>query len=152
MKNLFNLFKFSKVKDSKSTQPNTDKELNDSKDFALSIWKDISEVYPYLVKLSENCDPSKEDGDIEYLCSKIYDIVHFSPILQKNLNWMNWDEGEKMVNDENFDFNSIDTLTKCKLMSAICRAERFSDGAIRHYVLNGTMLRIINSIKQEARG
>ncbi|MGJ1383941.1 DUF6508 domain-containing protein [Sphingobacterium siyangense] len=82
----------------------------------------------------------------------MYDIVHFSPILQKNLNWMNWDEGEKMVNDENFDFNSIDTLTKCKLMSAICRAERFSDGAIRHYVLNGTMLRIINSIKQEARG
>lgn len=152
MKNLFNLFKFSKVKDSKSTQPNADKEPNDSKDFTLSIWEDISEVYPYLVKLSENCDPSKKDGNIEYLCSKIYDIVHFSPILQKNLNWMNWDEGEQMQNDENFDFSSIDTLTKCKLMTAICRAERFSDGTIRYYVLNGTMLRIINSIKQEAIG
>jgi hypothetical protein len=102
--------------------------------------------------LSENCDPFNKEDDIGYLCSKIYDIVHFSPILQKNLNWINWDEGEQMLNDENFDFNSIDNLAKCKLMTAICRAERFLEGTIRHYVLNGTMLRIINSIKQEAIG
>ncbi|MDR0262242.1 MAG: DUF6508 domain-containing protein [Sphingobacterium sp.] len=128
MKNLFNLFKFSEVKDAKSTQPLFDSMDNkdDSKDFALSIWEYISEVYPNLVKLSENCDPSNKEDDIGHLCSKIYDIVHFSPILQKNLNWMNWDEGEQMLNDENFDFNSIDTLIKCKLMTAICRAERFS--------------------------
>ena len=47
-----------------------------------------------------------------------------------SFNWSEWEEGRKMVNDKNFDFDTVDIPTKCKIITAIVRNDRFSEGAL----------------------
>ena len=55
----------------------------------------------------------------------VYDI----PIII-SFDWGSWNEGREIANDESFDFESIDIPTKCKLITAFVRNDRFCDGAL----------------------
>lgn len=48
-----------------------------------------------------------------------------------------------------YDFDSLDLVTKCKLITAIVRSDRFSEGALVSAFNSGVVLRILKSIERE---
>lgn len=62
------------------------------------------------------------------IVSKFVEVVYAIPII--SFDWGAWEEGRKIANDENFAFDSVDLLTKCKLITAIVRNDRFCEGAL----------------------
>lgn len=75
-------------------------------------------------------------------------IVYQIPIII-TFNWPEWNEGKAMASDASFDFDTVDVPTKCKLLTAIIRNDRFCDGALVQAFESGLVLRILNSIKRQ---
>lgn len=65
--------------------------------------------------------------------------------------WPNWKEGTEMYHDEQFDYDTVDLPTKCKLISAMIRADRFSEGTLMEAFEDGTMTNILKSIEREVK-
>ena len=78
------------------------------------------------------------------------EIVYDIPIVI-DFNWAAWDEGSKMASDENFDYDTIDIPTKCKLITAFVRNDRFCDGALAGAFERGTILKILKSIQKQLK-
>ena len=57
-----------------------------------------------------------------------------------------------MARDENFDFDSTDLITKCKLITAIVRNDRFCEGALVAAFESGLILKILKSMEKEVSG
>jgi hypothetical protein len=49
--------------------------------------------------------------------------------------WGSWLQGSTMLSDKDFDFDSIDLVAKCKLITAIVRSDRFCEGPMCQYPL-----------------
>jgi len=82
------------------------------------------------------------------IVSQFQEIVYNMPIII-NFDWSSWEKGRKIAQDENFDFNTIDIPTKCKLITAIVRNDRFCDGALISAFESGLILKILKSIKKQ---
>ena len=83
--------------------------------------------------------------DIVYQFSE---IVCSMPIMIA-FDWVKWDEGRKIARDKNFDFDSTNLTTKCKLITAIIRNNRFCEGALVSAFESGLILKILKSIEKE---
>jgi hypothetical protein len=70
------------------------------------------------------------------------------PIVIK-FNWPEWEEGRRIANDANFDYDTIDIPTKCKLITAIVRNDRFNDGALIMAFESGWILKVLRSIERQ---
>jgi hypothetical protein len=79
---------------------------------------------------------------------KFLEIVYEIPIII-DFDWSSWDEGRRIVSNETFDFDSIDIPTKCKIITAIVRNDRFCDGVLIDAFESGLMLKILYSIKRQ---
>ncbi len=64
-----------------------------------------------------------------------------------NFDWGEWPEGKAMLQNESQDFDNLDLVALCKLLTTIIRADRFSDGYLISRFENGTILKIIKSVK-----
>jgi len=62
---------------------------------------------------------------------------------------MKWAEGQDILSKADYDFDSLDLVTKCKLITAIVRSDRFSEGALVSAFNSGVVLRILKSIERE---
>ncbi len=82
--------------------------------------------------------------------SQFSEIVYAIPIII-SFDWGSWDEGRKIASDEDFDFDTIDLVTKCKLITAIVRNDRFCEGALVSAFESGLILKILQSIEGEVR-
>jgi hypothetical protein len=82
------------------------------------------------------------------IVNQFLEIVYAMPIVI-DFSWGNWDEGRKIASDDNFDFNTIDLVTKCKLITAIARNDRFCEGALVSAFESGLILKILKSIEKE---
>lgn len=82
------------------------------------------------------------------IVSQFLEIVYAIPIII-SFDWGAWDEGRTIASDENFDFDATDLLTKCKLITAIVRNDRFCEGALVSAFESGLMLKILKSIEKE---
>jgi len=82
------------------------------------------------------------------LIDRFVKIVYEMPIII-SFDWAAWDEGRRIANDLDFDYNTIDIPTKCKLITAIVRNDRFCDGALAEAFESGWMLKVLKSIKQQ---
>ncbi|MGJ8743106.1 DUF6508 domain-containing protein [Polaribacter sp.] len=60
--------------------------------------------------------------------------------------WVNWDEGRVITRNKTFDYTSIDLETKCKLLTAIVRNDRFHEGAIKSSLNSGLIITILKSM------
>ena len=69
----------------------------------------------------------------------------------KRFNWCKWDEGRKIVSDEDFDYDSINILTKCKIITAIVRNDRFCSGRLVEAFESGMMLKVLKSIRKQLK-
>jgi hypothetical protein len=130
--------------------------------FTYQDWRPLLELIPKIentTSIGEYLKPNDdEDGVIQIpYCSPapivfdFSDIVYDMPIII-DFNWCKWDEGRKIVSDENFDFDTVSLLTKCKLITAIVRNNRFCDGVLGAAFKSGQMLKILKSIEKEVRG
>ncbi|MCX6350594.1 MAG: DUF6508 domain-containing protein [Bacteroidetes bacterium] len=99
--------------------------------------KDGVQVMPYMIS-SEVVD-------------KFYNVVYELEILP-NFDWMNWKEAKPIIDDESFDYNELETITLCKLLTFIIRADRFSEGVLVSCFTNGSILKIILSLRDKING
>ena len=93
-------------------------------------WKPLLDLIPEIEKVEKFGD----DTEATKLLEK--GIIHMNPYVEHEIveefrqacyaipiiigfNWGEWDEGRKMVSDEDFDYDSIDIPTKCKIITAI---------------------------------
>lgn len=109
------------------------KKFGDSTKALESLQKGIIDMHPYVEHT---------------IVSKFREAVYSIPIII-DFNWSAWDEGRKMASEHNFDFDSIDIPTKCKLITAIIRNDRFCDGALVNAFESGLMLNILKSIERQ---
>lgn len=65
-----------------------------------------------------------------------------------NFDWGEWPEGKAILQNKSQDFDSLDLVTLCKLITTIIRADRFNDGYLISRFENGTVLNIIKAIKR----
>jgi hypothetical protein len=82
------------------------------------------------------------------IVSRFLEAVYAIPIII-DFDWASWDEGRKMASDEHFDLDTIDLVTKCRLITAIVRNDRFCEGALVSAFDAGLILRILKSIEKE---
>ena len=68
--------------------------------------------------------------------------------LEIDFDWMAWAEGKTMLDNKNQDFDCLDLLSLCKLLTRIIRAERFNDGYLVDNFENGNILKILKAIKR----
>ena len=96
-----------------------------------------------------------KDGVIQFphclpapMVSQFLKIVYAIPIII-GFDWVSWDEGRKIASDEGIDYDTIDLVTKCKLITAIVRNDRFCEGALVSAFESGLILKILKSIEKE---
>jgi len=82
------------------------------------------------------------------IVSQFIEVVYQMPIMIV-FDWMKWYKGDKMARDKNFDFDTTDLLTKCKLLTGLIRNDRFCDGALVSDFESGLILKILKSIEKE---
>lgn len=103
------------------------------------------------VQIKENDDGiifNLGQTDEAEIVEKFRKVAYEIPIVI-DFNWPAWDEGRKIVSDINFDFDSIDIPTKCKIITAILRNNRFCDGVLAAYFESGLILKVLKSIKKQ---
>lgn len=124
-------------------------------------WKPLLDLIPEIEKTSKFGEmkfPDNKDGIISppfYVESPVVftflEVVYKLPIIV-DFNWPEWNEGQNILNDKNFNFDSIDIPTKCKLITAIVRQDRFSEGTLIRAFDSGLMYKILISIKKQLAG
>ncbi|MDM8537128.1 DUF6508 domain-containing protein [Desulfobacterales bacterium HSG17] len=82
------------------------------------------------------------------IVTKFMKIVYSLPVMI-DFDWGAWEEGRKIANDEKFDFDTVDIPTKCKLITAIVRNDRFCEGALVSAFESGLILRVLKSIEKQ---
>lgn len=121
-------------------------------------WKPLFDLIPTIEKTknfgSQNSKQYIESSEIQMFADTnkvvqefqktVYDI----PIII-DFDWISWDEGRKMVSAINFNYDTIDIPTKCKIISAIVRNDRFNEGVLASQFESGTILKILKSIQNQ---
>ncbi len=109
--------------------------------YSIKDWQPLLDLIPEIEEVDKFGDDSEamkllEQGIIDMnpyeehpIVQQFRDVVYSIPIMI-DFNWGAWDEGREMVSDENFDYNSIDIPTKCKIITAIVRNDRFCSGRL----------------------
>ena len=95
------------------------------------------------------------DGSITmpyWASTKIVDDV-FQTIMDLNIcpifDWPDWEDGRQILSNKTFDYSKIDAVTLCKLLTVIIRTDKFCDGHLISCFQDGTMTKIITSLKNK---
>ena len=108
--------------------------------FTLKDWQPLIELIPEIESTLKFND--------SYIVSKFHEVAYNLPIII-SFDWGDWHEGQEIVKNEGFDLNAIDVPTKCKLITAIVRNDRFCEGALNSAFESGLILRILKSIEKQ---
>ena len=130
--------------------------------FTKKDWIPLLELIPKIEKVEKFGDDTEmmkllEQGIISMdsyeehpIIDQFRDVVYSIPIMI-DFNWGAWDEGRQMVSDENFDYDSIDITTKCKIITAIVRNDRFCSGRLVEAFDSGMMQKVLKSIRKQLK-
>lgn len=93
-----------------------------------------------------------EDGSYSFpywveseIVTKVGKVINQLDILPV-FDWMKWDEGRTLLQGD-IDFKSLEIITICKLLTAIYRLDRFSDGNVVTMFTKGIMLRLLKALQ-----
>ena len=109
------------------------KKFGDDTEAKKLLEQEIINLYPYV-----------EDKIVQQFRDVVYEI----PIII-DFDWGSWDEGRAIVSNEDFDYDTIDIPTKCKVITAIVRNDRFCSGRLVEAFESGMMLKVLKSIKKQ---
>jgi len=62
--------------------------------------------------------------------------------------WGSWDEGKTILKRKDADYSTLDTITLCKLLTTIVRADRFNDGFMISCFESGIITKIIKGLQK----
>jgi hypothetical protein len=65
-----------------------------------------------------------------------------------SFDWMQWEEGRKIIESETKDFSGLDKYTLCKLLIAHIRNDRFCDGWLISRFTDSTILNILKELRE----
>ncbi len=102
------------------------------------------------IKLLEQGIITMEPGEENPIVRQFREVVYSIPIII-DFDWGSWDEGRRIVSDENFDFDSMDIPEKCKIITAIVRNDRFCSGVLVEAFESGMMLKVLKSIQKQLK-
>ena len=83
--------------------------------------------------------------ELDTVVLNFVEIVYKTPIMIK-FDWSKWEEG-KIIIKEKRNFEELDVMTLCKLITAIVRNDRFCEGVLLKAFENGTILKILMAIE-----
>lgn len=141
---------------------NENKYIEAISGFSKNDWLPLLDLIPKIekiVKFGDDTDAMKllEQGIIDMnpyeehpIVEEFRDVVYSIPIIV-DFNWGAWDNGRKIVSDEDFDYDSIDIPTKCKIITAIVRNDRFCSGRLVEAFESGMMLKVLKSIRKQLK-
>ena len=122
-------------------------------------WKPLLDLIPIIENVETfrtKTEPEKNEKDVIMLggwregpvVSQFLEAVYDIPIII-DFNWGSWDEGRSIASNPGFDYDTVDIPTKCKLITAFVRNDRFCEGALASNFEDGTILRILKSISRQ---
>ena len=123
-------------------------------------WKPLLDLIPKIEAVEKFGDDSEAMKLLEQGIFSMYpyveheileefrDVIYSIPIVI-DFNWGAWDEGREMVSDNNFNYDSIDIPTKCQIITAIVRNDRFCSGRLVDAFETGMMLKVLKSIQRQ---
>lgn len=117
---------------------------NKEEDILNYSYKNFNTLFPLIDKIKENKKISEKL--IEDFLSEVYE----NKILV-NFNWEDWKEGKEIIENENFDYNTLDILGICKLLTGIIQSESFIDGGLKVYFEDGTILKVLEIMEAKLR-
>jgi hypothetical protein len=85
------------------------------------------------------------------IVSKFFNAAYFLGIV-KVFDWAAWQEGIDILNDPAANFSGYDIETLCKLITLIVRSDKFCEGYMINAFETGTMVRIIEALKNKIEG
>lgn len=130
--------------DAAKFNPN-DPVFNEQENYLNSIPnKDFEKLIGLFDNLKEQGYGNKimSNKTFQELHKMIYDLK-----LIFSFNWMAWHEGWKKINDVNSDYSGCSLLDTSMYLTAIFRADRFSDGTIEQNFRNGTLDKIFDRLR-----
>ncbi len=127
--------------------------------FTQQDWQPLIELIPKVEstsKFGEWASAEKNEEETiqfqdcieETIVSQFLDIVYRLPIII-SFDWGAWEEGREIASNDDFDHDTLDLPTKCKLITAIVRNNRFCDGVLVSAFESGLILRILKSIERQ---
>jgi hypothetical protein len=121
----------------------------------LELIPEIEQAEKFENDVDEEFEAKLKKGiiDLSY-CNETELVARFRELVYEisimiDFDWGKWDEGREMARNEDFNYDSIDIPTKCKLITAIVRNDRFCTGALARAFESGLILKIIKSIKNQ---
>lgn len=133
--------------------------------YTFSDWKPLLDLIPVLEsgrRLVEDADENEEflgEYSTFYyqvpseVINKFQRVVKFIPIII-DFEWNIWTEGWDIILEDHhkidFDFNTIDIPTKCKIITAIVESEKIDKvGIIQEVFKNGFIFLLLKSLKEQ---
>lgn len=119
-----------------------------------SDWKQLTDLIP-IIENTVNFEkvepsPSKSQHIFHHTIPSEIVLKFIKVVSEKQMimvfDWMNWDEGHKILEDESFDYDLLDLTTIIMLITTIVRNDRFCDGFIISKFQDGTILKILHRI------
>lgn len=107
-----------------------------------------TEVFGWVVESKLQPDgsytfPYWNEADI---VTRVSEILNTRLMLTPIYDWMKWEEGKVLLSKET-DFNTLDSITICKLFTVVYRMDRFSEGHVVTMFSEGIMLRLIKALQ-----
>jgi len=125
-------------------------------------WQSLFDLIPTIEKTSSfgvfNFGDENEGGEVHMPTMEsekiVSDFVHKIEHLDLMIvfDWGSWKEGENLLNNTNTNYNELSTETLCKLITAIIRADRFTEGYLVSCFKNGVILKILYGLKRNMFG
>ena len=121
--------------------------------FTQQDWLPLIELIPKVESTSKFGEWEEEDILFPFcieapIVSQFLHIVYKLPIII-SFDWGAWEEGRKIASNDDFDLDTLDLPAKCKLITAIVRSDRFSEGTLVSAFESGLILRILKSIEKQ---
>ncbi len=101
-------------------------------------------VFPGRDENGDQHIPYWSSGEI---VSEFERIVYDIPVVF-SFDWPSWKKGRMMLDDIAFDFDTIDMVSKCKLITMIVRRDHFSEGVLISAFESGLILKILKSMQK----
>lgn len=66
-----------------------------------------------------------------------------------DFDWSEWNEGTEIVEDINFDYSTLDSVSLCKLLTAVVQSESYVHNGLIDYFEDGIILELLENLKDK---
>lgn len=122
-------------------------------------WKELFDLIPEIERtknFGETVFPEKSSQGVQSFpfVNQSQIVTRFVDVIRKLeitpvFDWMEWSEGKSMLEHKETDYHNLDTVTLCKLLTVILRADRFAEGYLVGRFNDGTLLDILKALEQK---